>query len=85
MRVVWLPMNATGQTIGRLIMFREPFDGAEYQRVQPHEMVHIRQNEQWGVLWGPAYGIACLIAMANGGDFYRDNYFERQARELAGY
>lgn len=50
-----------------------------------HERVHVRQFERWGVLLLVAYPLAGLYAGLRGGDPYRDNVFERQARaaELA--
>ncbi len=45
-----------------------------------HERAHVRQVEQWGVLFLLAYPLAGLLAWARGGDPYRDNLFEREAR-----
>lgn len=84
MQVKWLPMNAAGETIGRLVMYAYPFDSHVYEYVKPHEMRHVAQNERWGVLFGPAYVVACIVAWARGGDFYSDNYFEVQARRESG-
>ena len=46
-----------------------------------HERMHVRQCERWGPLFLPAYLTASLWARLRGGDFYRDNPFEREARE----
>ncbi len=44
-----------------------------------HERVHVRQYEQWGLLFIPLYGGSCLIQLLRGRDPYSDNHFERQA------
>ncbi len=49
-----------------------------------HEMVHVRQYERWGVLFGPAYLLASLGVWMRGGRAYRDNPFEREAYDEAG-
>ncbi len=49
-------------------------------RLLEHELVHVRQYERWGILLWPAYAVASLWAKLRGGDAYRDNHFERQAR-----
>jgi hypothetical protein len=48
-----------------------------------HELVHASQYERWGILLWPAYLVAALWAVASGRHFYRDNYFEVQARTRA--
>ena len=45
-----------------------------------HERAHVRQFERWGVLMLALYPLAGLIAWARGGDPYRDNLFECEAR-----
>lgn len=45
-----------------------------------HERAHVRQFERWGVLLLALYPLAGLIAWARGGDPYRDNLFECEAR-----
>ena len=51
-----------------------------------HERAHVRQFERWGVLLLALYPLAGLLAWVRGGNPYRDNPFEREARasELAG-
>ena len=44
-----------------------------------HEMIHVRQYERWGPLFGPAYLLASLVLWLRGKDPYRDNPFEREA------
>lgn len=45
-----------------------------------HERAHVRQFERWGVLMLVLYPLAGLLAGLRGGDPYRDNPFEREAR-----
>ncbi|MGE5319284.1 MAG: hypothetical protein ACM3KD_03815 [Hyphomicrobiaceae bacterium] len=45
-----------------------------------HERAHVRQFERWGVLLLLLYPLAGLLAWLRGGDPYRDNLFEREAR-----
>ena len=44
-----------------------------------HELVHVRQYERWGPLMLPVYFLTSAWAWIRGGDFYRDNPFEREA------
>lgn len=46
-----------------------------------HERAHVRQYEQWGALFFPAYLIAGVWAWSRGKDPYRENFFEVAARE----
>jgi len=46
-----------------------------------HERAHVRQFERWGVLLLVLYPLAGLFAWLRGGNPYRDNVFEREARE----
>lgn len=46
-----------------------------------HERRHFWQAQVWGVFQPFAYGIASLVALAQGGEAYRDNYFEVDARK----
>jgi hypothetical protein len=45
-----------------------------------HERAHVRQFERWGVLMLVLYPLAGLFAWLRGGNPYRDNVFEREAR-----
>lgn len=45
-----------------------------------HERAHVRQFERWGVLMLVLYPLAGLIAWVRGGNPYRDNVFECEAR-----
>ena len=45
-----------------------------------HERVHVKQFERWGVLLLVLYPLAGVLAWVRGGNPYRDNLFEREAR-----
>lgn len=47
-----------------------------------HERAHVRQFERWGVLLLVLYPLAGLLAWVKGGNPYRDNVFEREARAV---
>jgi len=46
---------------------------------RPHEHVHVRQYERWGVLFFPLYLGSSLLQIARGRDPYLSNAFEREA------
>ena len=48
-------------------------------RVRNHELVHVRQYECWGPLFGVAYLGASAVLWLQGRDAYRDNPFEVEA------
>ena len=73
-----LPGGASAMTLGHVVLGR---DEMALELTRPHERVHVRQCERWGIFFLPAYGIASLIALARGGSMYRDNVFEREAYE----
>jgi hypothetical protein len=52
--------------------------------VRDHEQVHVRQAERWGPVFIPAYLVASVLAWRRGGHYYRDNWFERDARRSCG-
>jgi hypothetical protein len=49
-----------------------------------HELVHFKQARIFGVFLPLAYGVGALWALARGGHPYRDNWFEKNAREESG-
>lgn len=49
------------------------------QQLRAHEHVHVRQAEQWGILFVPAYLLAGLWQLLLGRHVYYDNPFEQQA------
>lgn len=52
----------------------------ELDATRRHERVHVRQFECWGVLLLVLYPLAGAVAWMRGGNPYRDNAFEREAR-----
>jgi hypothetical protein len=58
-------------------------DEATLDCARAHEQVHVRQYEQWGPLFLPAYVASSAWQLLCGRRCYRDNWFERQAYERA--
>jgi hypothetical protein len=75
-RCVPIPGGALAMTLGHVVLGR-----SEHAIVltRAHERVHVRQCEQWGPFFIPAYLLASLAAILRGGNGYRDNWFEREA------
>jgi hypothetical protein len=71
----------SAMTLGHVIIGRDP-DCLEFCR--EHEQAHVRQVERWGAAFIPAYLIASLLAWRQGGHYYHDNWFERDARRACG-
>lgn len=67
-------------TFGHVIL---GVDHATLEAVRAHEQVHVRQYERWGPLFVPAYLLSSLVQLVRRRNPYRDNYFEREAREKA--
>jgi hypothetical protein len=65
--------HAQALTLGHVILGVSPYVLAVYRR---HERAHVRQCEQWGIFFLPAYFLAGLWAWLRGGRFYHDNRFE---------
>jgi hypothetical protein len=63
-------------TLGHVILAT---DQAALDCSREHEHVHVRQYEQWGPLFLPAYLASSLWQLIRGRRCYRDNYFEREA------
>lgn len=57
-------------------------DRGTLEQTRAHEAIHVRQYERWGPFFLPAYWIAGRLAAWRGGDSYRDNPFEQEARAL---
>lgn len=53
---------------------------ADLALTRAHERAHVRQFERWGTLMLVLYPLAGLFVWARGGNPYRDNPFEREAR-----
>ena len=66
-------------TIGRWIFAWRPLDEAELA----HELAHVRQWRANGPRFIPRYVAESRRAAADGGDRYRDNRFEVEARAAA--
>jgi hypothetical protein len=77
-RGTFLPGGASAMTLGHVVLGR---DLAALARTRAHERIHVRQVERWGPFFLPAYVIASLIALMQGKDAYRENFFEREAFE----
>ena len=69
-------------TLGHVVL---GVDGPALDFTRPHERVHVRQCERWGPLFIPAYLLASAYQRARGRHAYRDNPFEREAYDTAGY
>jgi hypothetical protein len=82
-RIVGLVLRggASAMTLGHVVVAR---DADLLVITRAHERVHVRQCECWGLLFIPAYLFASLWAWVTGRRPYRDNFFERQAFQLAG-
>lgn len=80
-RAVPLAGGAEAMTLGHVVLGRTPQGLAG---CRAHERVHVRQCEQWGPAFVPAYILASCWAALRGGHAYADNWFERQARDGAG-
>jgi hypothetical protein len=72
----WLACPFRALTLGHVILAT---DAATLDCARGHEQVHVRQYEQWGPLFLPAYLASSLWQLACGRRCYRDNWFERQA------
>ncbi|MGP1718358.1 MAG: hypothetical protein ACTS9Y_14385 [Methylophilus sp.] len=55
------------------------FSAGRLEQLRPHEHVHVRQAERWGILFIPAYLLAGLWQKLNGRHMYYDNPFELEA------
>ena len=75
----WIGFGA--MTLGHVIIGRVPVCRAI---CRDHELAHVRQVERWGAAFIPAYLLASVLAWWQGGHYYLDNYFERDARRACG-
>jgi len=82
-RIVGLILRggASAMTLGHVVLAR---DSDLLLITRAHERIHVRQCERWGPLFIPAYAAASLWAWMTGRRPYKDNFFERQAFNLAG-
>jgi hypothetical protein len=75
----WIGFHA--MTLGHVILGRS---AADLDLVRNHEQAHVRQAERWGPAFLPAYLAASVLAYCRGGHYYRDNWYERDARRASG-
>lgn len=64
-------------TLGHVVLGR---DARALDHTRRHERAHVAQYARWGALFLLAYPLAGLWVGLRGGDPYRDNPFEAQAR-----
>jgi hypothetical protein len=67
-------------TLGHVVL---ACDDASLARCRAHERVHVRQYERFGIAFFALYAASSAWQWLRGRDPYRDNAFEREARELA--
>jgi hypothetical protein len=72
--------GAVAITFGQVILGQT----AALEIARDHEMIHVRQYERWGPLFGPAYLGCSLCLWLAGRRPYRDNPFEREAYDETG-
>lgn len=74
----WLParFSFSAITFGHVIL---GVDDSTLAEMREHEQVHVRQYEQWGPLYIPAYLLSSVVQLLRGRDPYLDNHFEREA------
>ena len=72
--------RAQALTLGHVVLARGP---VSLDAFRTHELVHVRQYEQLGPFFLPAYALASLYAAITGRHFYRDNVFEVDARRYS--
>ena len=63
-------------TLGHIVLGA---DDRTLEAARRHEQVHVRQYEQWGPFFLPAYIASSAWQVICGRRCYRDNWFERQA------
>ncbi len=79
----WLTerVGFSAMTLGHVIIGHDLWS---LSLVRDHEQAHVRQVERWGIAFLPAYVVASVIAWRQGRHYYRDNWFERDARRACG-
>ena len=73
-----MPGGVAAITFGHVVLAR---DRSMLAATRAHERVHVRQYEQWGPAFIPAYLLASLWAWMRGRGAYTGNAFERAAIE----
>ena len=74
------PLRLIAITFGHVVL---GVTHSALERERAHEHAHVRQYERWGVLFFPLYAASSCLAILRGGEAYRSNAFERQARAAA--
>jgi hypothetical protein len=74
-------VSASAMTLGHVILGRDEWC---LDACREHEQAHVRQAERWGGAFIPAYLFASVWAWTRGEHYYRDNWFERDARLRCG-
>ncbi|MES2305014.1 MAG: hypothetical protein V4558_05880 [Gemmatimonadota bacterium] len=74
---VGIGMSPVAMTLGHVVI---AIDADTLERTRLHERVHVAQTERWGFLFPAAYLAASARIALQGGDPYRDNPFEAEAR-----
>jgi hypothetical protein len=69
--------GAQAMTLGHVIIGRNE---RSLDVTRRHERAHVRQCEQWGPAFVPAYLASSFVLMLRGKNAYWDNHFEREAR-----
>jgi hypothetical protein len=77
LRRMYPPMPIAAITLGHVVLAQS---AACLDATRAHERAHVRQYERWGPLFPALYLIASVEALIRGGDMYRDNRFEGEAR-----
>lgn len=77
----WLPASFpfSAITLGHIII---GIDHKILAHCRPHEFVHVRQYERWGILFIPLYLGSSLLQLLRGRHPYLHNHFEREACTL---
>lgn len=77
LRRMYPPMPVAAITLGHVVLAQSQ---ACLDATRAHERAHVRQYERWGPLFPVLYLAASVEALLRGGDAYRDNRFEWEAR-----
>ncbi|MEP6592034.1 MAG: hypothetical protein ABJC19_12715, partial [Gemmatimonadota bacterium] len=78
---IGIGMSPVAMTLGHVVV---AIDADTLDRTRRHERVHVQQTERWGILFPAAYLTLSAAIALRGGDPYRDNWFEREARAAEG-
>jgi hypothetical protein len=70
-------MTPSAMALGHVVV---AVDADTLEQTRAHERVHVAQAERWGFLFPAAYLAASAMVAWRGGDPYRDNPFEEEAR-----